>query len=214
MKYKSATNNRQRSLKNAEREVFIMDLKTLLGDAYREGMTIEEINEALAGKELVDKSVLSNYVPKAVFDKTASEAAEYKKKLRATMTEAEQKAQEEKERQEAIENELKALRRKAAVADFEKQYLGLGYDPETATKIAEATYDNDMDTVFDLQKKFIDSKEKAIKAEILKNTPSAVSGNQVKVDYSKQIEAAKAEGNMALAISLMRQQAEANSNKE
>lgn len=191
-----------------------MDLKTLLGDAYKEGMTIDEINEALASKEFVDKGVLNNYVPKAVFDKTASEAAEYKKKLRATMTEAEQKAQEEKERQEAIENELKGLRRKAAVADFEKQYLGLGYDAETATKIAEATYDNDMETVFDLQKKFIDSKEKAIKAEILKNTPGAISGNQAKVDYSKQIEAAKAEGNMALAISLMRQQAEANSNKE
>jgi len=44
--------------------------------------------------------------------------------------------------------------------------------------------------------------------------PGAVSGNQVKVDYSKQIAEAQAEGNMALVASLIRQQTEANAGKE
>lgn len=190
------------------------DLKTLLGDAYQEDMTLEDINEALANKEFVDKGVLTEYVPKTTADKYATEAAEYKKKLRATLSEAEQAKEAEKEKQEQIENELKSLRRSSAISGLEKKYLGLNYDAETASKIAEATYDNDMDTVFDLQKKFLDNHQKAIKADILKGMPGAVSGNQVKVDYSKQIAKAQEEGNMALLASLIRQQSEANASKE
>ena len=33
-----------------------MDLKTLLGAAYKEGMTLEEVNAALADRDLMDKS--------------------------------------------------------------------------------------------------------------------------------------------------------------
>jgi len=138
------------------------DLKTLLGDAYQDGMSFEEINEALAEKEFVDKGILEGYVSKSTFDKTASEAAEYKKKWRATQSEAEQAAQAEAERQASIEEELKSLRRAASVSEYEKKYLGMGYDPEMASEIASATYDGDMDTVFDLQSKFVGSKEKAI----------------------------------------------------
>ena len=49
-----------------------MDLKTLLGDAYKENMTLDEINEALEGMNLVDPSTLPKSVSKEVFDKTAS----------------------------------------------------------------------------------------------------------------------------------------------
>jgi uncharacterized coiled-coil protein SlyX len=59
-----------------------MDLKTLLGDDYKDGMTIEEINAALADKNFVDSSTLPKSVSKEVFDKTASELAAVKKKLR------------------------------------------------------------------------------------------------------------------------------------
>ena len=44
----------------------------------------------------------------------------------------------------------------------------------------------------------------------MKNMPAPPSGNQTTVDYSKQIAEAQANGNMALAASLIRQQAEAN----
>jgi hypothetical protein len=190
------------------------DLKALLGDAYQEDMTLEEINEVLAKKDLIEKKELDNYVPKDTFDKAASQVADYKKKLRATLTEAEQKAQEEKERQESIETELKSLRRSSAIAGLEKNYLGLGYDAETASKIAEATHDNDMETVFDLQKKFLDNKQKAIKAEIMKNVPGAVSGNNVDIDFDKQIHEAQQSGDWPQVSALLRQKAASTQIKE
>ena len=186
------------------------DLQTLLGDAYKEGMTLDEINAALADRELMDKSEMDGYVPKSLLDKANTEAADYKKKWRGALSEAEQKAQDEKEKQTAIENELNQLRRDSRIAAYEKNYLGLGYDEKSAKEIAEAMFDGEMDTVFMLQKKFQENKERAIKADMMKNMSTAPSGNQATVDYSKQIAEAQANGNMALAASLIRQQAEAN----
>ena len=77
------------------------DLKTLLGDAYKEGMTVDEINKALADKDLVDRSTLPKTVLKETFDKTASELAELKKKFKtleeSSMT-AEEKSKKERQR--------------------------------------------------------------------------------------------------------------------
>lgn len=186
------------------------DLQNLLGDAYKEGMTLDEINAALADRELIDKSEMDGYVPKSLLDKANTEAADYKKKWRGALSEAEQKAQDEKEKQTAMENELNQLRRDSRIAAYEKNYLGLGYDEKSAKEIAEAMFDGEMDTVFMLQKKFQENKERAIKADMMKNMSIAPSGNQATVDYSKQIAEAQANGNMALAASLIRQQAEAN----
>ena len=186
------------------------DLQTLLGHAYKEGMTLDDINAALADRELMDKSEMDGYVPKSLLDKANTEAADYKKKWRGALSEAEQKAQDEKEKQTAMENELNQLRRDSRIAAYEKNYLGLGYDEKSAKEIAEAMFDGEMDTVFMLQKKFQENKERAIKADMMKNMSIAPSGNQATVDYSKQIAEAQANGNMALAASLIRQQAEAN----
>ena len=186
------------------------DLQTLLGDAYKEGMTLDDINAALADRELMDKSEMDGYVPKSLLDKANTEAADYKKKWRGALSEAERKAQDEKEKQTAMENELNQLRRDSKIAAYEKNYLGLGYDEKSAKEIAEAMFDGEMDTVFMLQKKFQENKERAIKADMMKNMSTAPSGNQATVDYSKQIAEAQANGNMALAASLIRQQAEAN----
>lgn len=186
------------------------DLQTLLGDAYKEGMTLDEINAALADRELMDRSEMDGYVPKSLLDKANTEAADYKKKWRGALSQAEQKAQDEKDKQEAMENELMQLRKESKIAAYEKNYLGLGYDEKSAKEVAEAMFDGDMDTVFTIQKKFQENKERAIKAELMKNMPAPPSGNQTTVDYSKQIAEAQANGNMALAASLIRQQAEAN----
>ena len=60
---------------------------------YKEGMSFEEIEAALADKELVSPSTLPKSVSKEVFDKTASELSKVKKELKAlkeaSMTDAE-----------------------------------------------------------------------------------------------------------------------------
>lgn len=189
------------------------DIQSLLGDAYKEGMTLEEVNEALAERELVDKSQFDGFVPKSLLEKANSEAADYKKKWKAASSAQEQKEIEEAEKQAQIEEELKTLRRASKVSDYEKQHLALKYDEKDAKEIAEALYDGDMDTVFRLQKKHEEALQKSIKAELMKQMPAPPSGNQTTVDYSKQIAEAQASGNMALVASLIRQQAEANAPK-
>ena len=190
------------------------DIQGLLGDAYKEGMTIDEINAALAERELVDKSQFDGFVPKSLLEKANSEAADYKKKWKAASSEQEQKQIEDAERQAQIEEELKTLRRSSKVSEYEKQHLALKYDEKDAKEIAEALYDGDMDTVFRLQKKHEEALQKAIKADVMKNMPTPPAGNQTNIDYSKQIAAAQASGDMALMASLIRQQAAANTPKQ
>lgn len=190
------------------------DIQGLLGDAYKEGMTIDEINAALAERELVDKSQFDGFVPKSMLEKANSEAADFKKKWKAAASEQEQKAIEETERQAQIEEELKSLRRSAKVSDYEKQHLALKYEEKDAKEIAEALYDGDMDTVFRIQKKHEETLQKSIKADLMKQMPVPPAGNQQNIDYNKQIAEAQASGNMALMASLIRQQAETNAPKQ
>lgn len=189
------------------------DLKELLGDAYKEDMTFEDINTALAERELVDKSQYDGFVPKTLLEKANSEAADYKKKWKAAASEQEQKQIEDAEKQAQIEEELKTLRRASKVSEYEKQHLALKYDEKDAKEIAEALYDGDMETVFRLQKKHEEALQKAIKADLLKDMPTPPAGNQTTIDYSKQIADAQASGDMALMASLIRQQAAANAPK-
>lgn len=190
------------------------DIQSLLGDAYKEGMTLEEVNEALAERELVDKSQFDGFVPKSLLEKANSEAADYKKKWKAASSEQERKAIEDAEQRAQIQEELKTLRRASKVSDYEKQHLALKYDEKDAKEIAEALYDGDMDTVFRLQKKHEEALQKSIKADLMKQMPTPPSGNQTKIDYSKQIAEAQVSGDMALMASLIRQQAEANATKQ
>lgn len=189
------------------------DLKELLGDAYKEDMTFEDINAALAERELVDKSQYDGFVPKTLLEKANSEAADYKKKWKAAASEQEQKQIEDAEKQAQIEEELKTLRRASKVSEYEKQHLALKYDEKDAKEIAEALYDGDMETVFHLQKKHEEALQKAIKADLLKDMPTPPAGNQTTIDYSKQIADAQASGDMALMASLIRQQAAASAQK-
>lgn len=196
-----------------EEEIEMADIQTLLGDDFKEGMTLEEINAALEKRDLVDKSQYADFVPKTLLDKANAEAASYKKKWRESATAQEQKAIDDAERQAQIEDELKTLRRASKVSEYEKQHLSLKYDEKDAREIAEALYDGDMDTVFNIQKKHEEAMQKAIKAQLMKEMPAPPAGNQAKVDYSKQIADAQASGNMALMASLIRQEAAANANK-
>lgn len=186
------------------------DLKDLLGDAYKEDMTIDDINSALAERDLVDRGQFDGFVPKSLLEKANSEASDYKKKWKAASSEQERKAIEEAEQKVQMEEELKALRRSSRVSEFEKQYITQGYNAKDAAEIAEALYDNDMETVFKIQGKHNEDMRKSIKAEIMKDMPVPPSGNQQKVDYSKEIAEAQNSNNMPLMASLIRKQAEAN----
>lgn len=120
---------------------------------------------------------MSGWVAKSTFDKKASEAAELSKQLKSRMTEDEARAAQEAEERAAIMAELEALRAEKVVATYTTAYLGLGYDESLAKATAKAMAKGDTDTVFKNQKLHLENREKALRTELLKQTPSPVAGD-------------------------------------
>jgi hypothetical protein len=103
---------------------------------------------------------------KAALDKATKEAAEQKRKIRSLQSAEDARAEEEKERQEAIENELKELRKKAAVGEKAKRIIAFTGDETVSTAIAEALYGaEDADAVIDELSKAWTAKEKKLRME-------------------------------------------------
>ncbi len=164
------------------------DLKSLLGDKYKEGMTIEELMALEVEEPKADTTAYDNL--KKRFDEVASEAANYKKQLRANMTEAEQKAAADAEKYANIEAELEQLKQEKAIAENAKGLVAIGYDEKLATEVATALYKGDAETVIKAQAKFVDAQKKAVIADAVKNTPPPPAGNGgdktlTKAEFSK-----------------------------
>lgn len=157
-------------------------LKDLLKDAYKEGMTEEEISKALESMQVsipvkpeIEKS--KEYISlKAAFDKASGQVADYKKQLQAKMTEDEKKAAEQKEAWDNLVKENETLKREKSVADYKSQFLAMGYDDTLAQSTAEALTDGNIATVMKNQSEFAASMEKKIRADIMRGTPDPVGG--------------------------------------
>ena len=154
-----------------------MNIKDLLKDAYKEGMTLEEINTALADIEMPTDSSAEIDRLKAALTKSNSEAADYKKQLREKMSAEELKAKEDAEKMEAIIKERDALLREKTIATNKAKYLELGYDGNLANDTAEAIANGDLEKVFANQKKHLEAVAKKIRADVLKETPTPEGGN-------------------------------------
>jgi hypothetical protein len=150
------------------------DLKSLLGDKYTDGMTIEDILALEVEEPQID---MSKFVSKELYDKAASDTANYKKQLRATMSEAEQKALADAEERKAIQDELEKLRAEKNIAEHSKGLVAIGYDEKTATEVATALMNGDFATVIKAQATFVDAQKKAAVAEKVKETPIPPVGN-------------------------------------
>ena len=154
-----------------------MNIKDLLKDAYKEGMSLEDIENALKDIDLpTDNSAEIDRLKNAL-SKSNSEAADYKKQLREKMSAEEIKAKEDAEKMEALIKERDALLREKTIAGHKANYLALGYDEKLANDTAEAMVNGELDKVFANQKKHIESVEKKIRADVLKDTPKPEGGN-------------------------------------
>jgi len=153
------------------------DLKTLLGDQFKEGMTIEEITAALADKTFVDPSTLPKSVTKDIFDKTASELAKAKKDLAAKLTTDEQTVAAQKE----IQDQMAALQKENSQMKLKESFITNGYDAKTAAELATAYSEGDMGKFATLNAKFMEGTKTAlqatIKEQLLKDTPGLQAGN-------------------------------------
>ena len=89
------------------------DLQTLMGDAFKEGITVDEINAFLSDKKLADLST-GGYVDKNKYEadlrQSKAEASKYKDELNAKLTDSEKSAQADKEKDDLIkqlQNQIK-----------------------------------------------------------------------------------------------------------
>ena len=113
---------------------------------------------------------------KRALDKASSDVADYKKKYNATLSEQERASQEKAEEQARRDERLAELERENSIHKFTESYLDLGYDKESAIAAATAQVDNDVETLFKLQKKILDEKVLAKEQELIKDMPRATTG--------------------------------------
>ena len=151
-----------------------MKLKDLLKDAYKEDMTVEEIESALAEVELpADQSAEIDRL-KTALSKSNSENAEWKKKHREAMSEEERKAQETADLIKQQREQIESLMREGNLSKHKAKFLGMGYEESLASDAAVAMVDGDMEKLFSYQQKHQEALEKKIRADVLKGTPKPV----------------------------------------
>ena len=114
---------------------------------------------------------------KTALSKSNSECAEWKHKYRETQTEAERAEAERLEREKAVEDELRTLRRDKTVSGYQAQCLALGYSQELALRAAEAMADNDAAAIMACQQEFLETRTKEIEAAALNKQPTLTSGS-------------------------------------
>lgn len=144
-------------------------------EGYAE-MSAEEKLAALEAFEIPAPDY-SGWVKKDVADKYATEAAGFKRQLRERMTEEEAAKAKAAEENAALLARLEELERDKAVSEYTTQFMGIGYDEALAKSTAMALQNGDMGAMFKNHAKFVAEHEKALKAELLKSTPTPPAGD-------------------------------------
>lgn len=163
-----------------------------------ENMTPEEKIAALESLEYDDNSAeLERY--KNAVTKANNEAAEWKRKHNAFLSEEEKKKQASEEELSTLRQQVEEFRREKTIAGHKAQLLALGYEEALAGDTAEAMANGEIAKVFANQKIFLESHDKAYKAKLMGETSTPPAGNvgQITTDYSKMIEDAQAKGDIA-----------------
>lgn len=133
-----------------------------------ETMNDSEKLAALLALDIPERVDLSGYVKKDILDKTSSELAAAKKRLKEKMTAEDAAKVESDEKYLTLEQNYNELLKKSTISEHTNKYLALGYTEELAKSTAEAIYNGDMDTVLENQRKYNLAREKALRSDIEK----------------------------------------------
>lgn len=137
----------------------------------------EEQEQQLSAEEQLQQLMVENIKLKKAQEKAASEAADYKKKYNATLTDKQRADQEKAEKEAEREEQFNKLLKENTVTKYEKNFLALGYPEDLANKAAVAQYDGDTESLFKIQSEFQQKLIKDREAEWLKNRPDIQAGN-------------------------------------
>ncbi len=173
-----------------------IDVSTIEG--YAE-MSPEEKVAALEAYEAPTPDY-SGYVKKDLYDKAASDAASWKKKHNALLSEEDKKKQENEEELTSLRKKVEEMEKEKLISGHKARFLALGYDEALAGETAVAMANGENDKVFANYKKFLESHDKAYKAQLMGQTstpPAGSSNGNNGTDYSKMIEEAQGRGDFA-----------------
>lgn len=132
-------------------------------------MTLNQKVAALEAAEYEDNaSELKRY--KNAASKANGEAAEWKRKYKALLSEKERNQQASEEALNILRKKVEDMEKEKRVSGHKMQLLALGYDEALADKTAKAM--GDIATVFANQKNFLESRDKAYQARRMGQTPT------------------------------------------
>ena len=132
--------------------------------------TVEELMAQLA-QERANSAKLQND-----YNKASSEAANYRKQLKAKQTAEEQEEEAKREAEEEHKKYVKGLEDTIKMTNATNRYLALGMSAEMAKDTAKAELDGDMEKVTENMGKYNEAKVKAAEAEWLKSRPPVNAG--------------------------------------
>ena len=145
-------------------------LKEIVGEAYKDGMTVEEIETAIANKKLVDIST-GAYVSISKYQALENERNDFKEKYNSTLTEAqraENEALEKQKRYDAIEKENTFYKYKQKLSKTIK-------DETTLEEIANLYANGDVEGAFEKQNEYFaksaEELEKKFNDVLMKQNP-------------------------------------------
>ena len=139
---------------------------------------------------------------KDLMQKANSQAADFKKKLAEKQTEDERLEAERAEKEAEKDALLKSLMRDRDIATYRAKLVDIGLPDELAGESAEKICDNDISGMLENFKSFLAERDKAIKAEVLKQSPKPIpGGNGDKTMTVEQFRALGYKDRVALANS-------------
>lgn len=119
-------------------------------------------------------------------DKAASEAADFKKKYRESLSEVEKASMEKAEKEAARDEELTRLRREVTIHNMEKTYMQLGFTSDEASRMAVAETDGDQEAKIKILSEVDGRKKKQMEQEFFASRPDVNIGGASGTSYTKE----------------------------
>ena len=109
---------------------------------------------------------------KQAMDSACSDAAEWKRKYRATLDDATREKQEQAERLNAMEQTIASYKEREMRDGYIAKFVQAGYDITTAQRMAATLPSGIPDSFFEDQKAFLSTKEQQIKTNLINTQPN------------------------------------------
>ena len=152
-------------------------------ETYSDGTEdVKKLSETIEGLKAEIEAL------KSARDSASSDAADWKKKYRSTLDEAQRKEAERNDTLTELKNEIAGYKKREMVSGYTSKLMEAGYDSETAKNMAPVLPPDLDDSFFAGQKSFLEAQKQKFKAESLNAQPSLSTGLPMSGKTAEQLE--------------------------